>query len=57
MAITADDVSLEDVVPIDLYFAAVEGEQTDARWVRPSCLTPAHLIQLLVMVSGLLLRI
>lgn len=38
MAITADDVSLEDVVPIDLHFAAVEGEQTLDGSVRPASL-------------------
>lgn len=27
MAITADDVSLEDIVPISLDFTVVEGEQ------------------------------
>lgn len=27
MAITADDVSLEDIIPISLDFAVVEGEQ------------------------------
>lgn len=27
MAITADDVTLEDIIPISLDFAVVEGEQ------------------------------
>lgn len=31
MAITADDVSLEDIIPISLDFAVVEGEQLS--WV------------------------
>lgn len=33
MAITADDVSLEHIIPISLDFAVVEGELS--LWVRP----------------------
>lgn len=35
MAITADDVSLEDIIPISLEFAVVEGELLS--YTRPHC--------------------